>query len=131
MRSAGISSLWKINTIYQITIRLWPPAVCNTLKVGKRKLKSNGSYKFYVRPYQNVNKKKKNIGKSNTAHVLMRASSQYANASSVSVKKRSMKLQKGKTAVIKAKVKVPSGRKQPKNHGAKYVTLHQKVLWQQ
>lgn len=35
-----------------------------------------------------------------------------------------MKLQKGKTAVIKAKVKVPSGRKQPKNHGAKirYIT---------
>ena len=129
MRSAGISSLWKINTIYQITIRLWHPAVCNTLKVGKRKLKSNGSYKFYVRPYQNVNKK--NIGKSNTAHVLIRAGSRYANASSVSVKKKPIMLKKGRTAVIKAKVKVPSGKKQPKNHGAKYVTLHQKVLWQQ
>lgn len=99
-------------------------------KIGKRKLKSKGSYKFYVRPYQNVNKQKKNIGKSNTAHVLMRAGSRYANASSVSVKKKSITLKKGRTAVIKAKVKVPSGKKQPKNHGAKirYMTSKSSVV---
>ena len=91
-------------------------------KIGKRKLKSKGSYKFYVRPYQNVNKQKKNIGKSNTAHVLMRAGSRYANASSVSVKKKSITLKKGRTAVIKAKVKVPSGKKQPKITVQRFVT---------
>lgn len=60
----------------------------------------------------------------------MRAGSRYANASSVSVKKKSITLKKGRTAVIKAKVKVPSGKKQPKNHGAKirYMTSKSSVV---
>ena len=98
-------------------------------KIGKRKLKSNAPYKFYVRPYKKINGKKKNIGKSNTVHVLMRADSRHANASSVSVKKKSVKLKKGKTEAIKAKVRVPNGKKQPKDHGAKirYVTSKSSV----
>ena len=89
-------------------------------KIGKRKLKSKGSYKFYVRPYQKCEQtRKRTLENLNMAHVLMRAGSRYANASSVSVKKKSITLKKGRTAVIKAKVKVPSGKKQPKNHWCK------------
>lgn len=92
-------------------------------KVGKSKIKSDRSYKFYVKAYKLINGKKVYISKSNTAHVKMTPSSKYANAKSVKVKKSKLTVKIGKTAKAKASLKITKGKKQM-NHAAslKYVS---------
>lgn len=80
-------------------------------EVDGKKLDVKKEYKVYVEAYKMVNDKKVSLGKSITAHIVGSKNAKYTNPKSVKVKKKSYKLKVGKTAKIKASVKLVSSKK--------------------
>ena len=70
---------------------------------SKSKLKKGSRYKYIVRAYKNVGKKKITIAASKTVHINTRTKS-YGNVKSVKVNKTKVSIKKGKTFKIKAKI---------------------------
>lgn len=101
-------------------------------KWTKKRLKKKTAYKAYVRAFVKKNGKKKYVGTSPMVHAYTsKGTKTYTNAKSVTVKKTKVKLKKGKTFKIKAKVnKLKKGKKlMPKAHAAKlrYVSSDKKI----
>ena len=68
----------------------------------KSKLKKGSRYKYVVRAYKKVGKKKITIAASKTVHINTRTK-KYGNVKSVKVNKTKVTIKKGKTFKIKAK----------------------------
>lgn len=98
----------------------------------KSGLKKGTAYKAYVKAYTMKNGKKTYIGKSPVMHAYTSgASKKYTNAKSITVNKTKVKLKKGKTFKIKAKVKKLKKNKKlmPKTHVAtiRYLSTDKKI----
>lgn len=93
-----------------------------TLKWSKGKLAKNTAYKFYVVAQKKSGKSYKNIAKSKVGHFYTgNVKGKYTNPKSLTLKKSTYTLKKGKTATIKASVsKVKTNKKLATSHAATY-----------
>lgn len=89
-------------------------------RIAGKKITGKKSYKIKIKAYQLVNGKKVYISGSLTYHVAGAKNKTYTNAKQITVSKKSVKLKKGKTSRIKAKIVKQSKKKKllPKSHGA-------------
>ena len=103
-----------------------------TLKWTKKGLKKQTAYKAHVKAWKMEISKKTYIKQSLTVHAFTSGGSKkYSNPKSVTVKKATVTLEKGKTSKIKASVKKVDKKKKliPKTHAAKlrYLSTDKKV----
>lgn len=100
----------------------------NVTKIKGKKLLSHKAYKFYVVAYKGSRK----LVSSKKIHFFTgKTSGKYANAVSISVNKKTLVLEPGQTATIKAATKIYKNKKHiGKSHGAKtrYLSDHPTVV---
>ena len=83
----------------------------SNLKTTWTKLSAGKSYKGYVKAYKYVKGKKIYLATSNGTHTQVKPKGKINNATKITVNKKSLKLNKGKTGSVKAKVTTTKGKK--------------------
>ena len=91
-------------------------------KINGKKLNLKKQFKVYVVAYKMIDGKKVKLAKSNTGHIVGTKNKKYTNVKSIKLKKKTYTVAVGKTAKVKAKIKLVDKKKKhiPKSHGAKF-----------
>ena len=100
-------------------------------KLNGKSFNKNKTYKAIVKAYRSVNGKEIHLGTSKTIHVVSDNNKKYTNAAKINVRKKTYKLKKGKTAVIKASIVKQNKKKKllSSGHGAelRFISSNKKV----
>ena len=97
-----------------------------TQSYTKKKLAKGTSYKFYVVAYKTVNGKRKTITKTPAVHVVTKGG-KYGNPTAVTVNKKAVTVNKGKTVTVKASVSKVNGKAKYHIPAIRYRSTNKKV----
>ena len=91
-------------------------------KINGKKLNLNKEFEVYVVAYKMVDGSKVTLAKSSIGHVVGAKNKKYTNVKSIKLTKKAYTVAVGKTAKVKAKIKLVDKNKKhiPKSHGAKF-----------